>query len=112
LAGAAQALSAARRAAAGELAEVLTADLQGLGFGETARVDFAFEPAELYPGISEDKARLLWLPNPGLPPLPLDRIASGGELSRFLLALAGLMSRQELPVLLFDEVDAGVADSP
>jgi len=105
---AARALSAARRAAAGELAGVLTADLQGLGFGTGARVEFAFEAAELYPGISEDRGRLLWLPNPGLPPLPLDRIASGGELSRFMLALAGLMSRQELPALLFDEVDAGV----
>jgi len=108
LAKAAGALSMVRRAAAGELARVLTADLQGLGFGTTARVEFAFEPTELYPGISEDRARLLWLPNPGLPPQPLDRIASGGELSRFMLALAGLMSRQELPALLFDEVDAGV----
>lgn len=102
------ALSAARRTAADELAQVLTADLQGLGFGAGARVEFAFEPAELHPGIREDRARLLWLPNPGLPPQPLDRIASGGELSRFMLALAGLMSRQELPALLFDEVDAGV----
>ncbi|MEW5775035.1 MAG: AAA family ATPase [Thermodesulfobacteriota bacterium] len=108
LAGAAAALSAARRAAAGELAGVLTTDLQGLGFGSGARVEFAFEAAELYPGIAEERARLLWLPNPGLPPQPLDRIASGGELSRFMLALAGLLSRQELPALLFDEVDAGV----
>lgn len=108
LAAAAATLSAARREAAGDLARVLTADLQGLGFGSGARVDFAFEPVQLHPGISEDRARLLWLPNPGLPPQPLDRIASGGELSRFMLALAGLMSRQELPALLFDEVDAGV----
>jgi DNA repair protein RecN (Recombination protein N) len=108
LAKAVAALSAARRKAAGELAGVLTADLQGLGFGSGARVEFAFEAAELHPGISEERARLLWLPNPGLPPQPLDRIASGGELSRFMLALAGLMSRQELPALLFDEVDAGV----
>ena len=55
LARAAAALSAARRTAAGELARVLTEDLQGLGFGSGARVEFAFEAAELYPGISADR---------------------------------------------------------
>ncbi|MFW5792285.1 MAG: DNA repair protein RecN, partial [Desulfohalobiaceae bacterium] len=46
--------------------------------------------------------------NPGHPPQPLDQIASGGELSRFLLALVGLQSEADLPTLLFDEVDAGI----
>ena len=48
------------------------------------------------------------MPNPGQPPQPLDKIASGGELSRFLLALVGLQSEKNLPTLLFDEVDAGI----
>ena len=50
----------------------------------------------------------MWVPNPGQPPQPLDKIASGGELSRFLLALVGLQSEKNLPTLLFDEVDAGI----
>jgi DNA repair protein RecN (Recombination protein N) len=56
----------------------------------------------------EDRARLLWVPNPGQPPRPLDKIASGGELSRFLLALASLRAAEGLPTLIFDEVDAGI----
>jgi DNA repair protein RecN (Recombination protein N) len=104
----AAALDADRATAAASLARDLSADLRGLGFAESARAEFAFEPAPLAPGVDEQRARLLWLPNPGLPPQPLDRIASGGELSRFLLALAGLLSSQDLPTLLFDEVDAGV----
>ncbi len=52
--------------------------------------------------------RLFWVPNPGQPPRPLDKIASGGELSRFLLALAGLQAESARPTLIFDEVDAGI----
>ena len=58
----------------------------------------------------EQRARLSWQPNPGQMPQPLDRIASGGELSRFLLAVVSLMSKTapERPTLIFDEVDSGV----
>jgi DNA repair protein RecN (Recombination protein N) len=48
------------------------------------------------------------VPNPGLDAQPLDRIASGGELSRFLLAVVSLRARDQLPALLFDEVDSGI----
>ena len=101
-------LNAARRRAAQALAQALETDLCGLGFSDQARVRFDFESREVHPGCAEDRARLLWVPNPGQPPQPLDRIASGGELSRFTLALAGLMSRDDLPTLIFDEVDAGI----
>jgi DNA repair protein RecN (Recombination protein N) len=47
--------------------------------------------------------------NPGFPPAPLSRIASGGEMSRLMLALeTALVSVDEVPILVFDEVDAGV----
>ena len=47
--------------------------------------------------------------NPDVPPGPIDKVASGGELSRFLLALkVALASDNPLPTLIFDEVDAGV----
>ena len=56
----------------------------------------------------ERRVRLLWAPNPGQAPQPLDRIASGGELSRFLLAAVSLQAPAEEGTLIFDEVDAGV----
>jgi DNA repair protein RecN (Recombination protein N) len=106
------ALNAARAAAAVVLCERLGRELAGLGFSEHARVEFAFEPVEVYAGptgsLSEQRGRLLWVPNPGQPPRPLDKIASGGELSRFLLALASLRAEAAQPTLIFDEVDAGI----
>ena len=58
--------------------------------------------------LTELRGRLFWVPTPGQPPRPLDKIASGGELSRFLLALAGLQAESAKPTLIFDEVDAGI----
>lgn len=101
-------LNAERREAANQLAERLAAELRGLGFPPQAKVEFDFEKSEIYPGIFEEKPRIIWIPNPGQTPQPLDRIASGGELSRFLLAAVTLMSGEDLPTLIFDEVDAGV----
>ena len=101
-------LNAARRETAEKLSQSLARDLRGLGFDQAVQVRFAFTPHEIHPGLSEDRARMLWVPNPGQPPQPLDKIASGGELSRFLLALVGLMTREAMPTLIFDEVDAGI----
>lgn len=106
-------LNPARQAAAETLGRALQEELQGLGFSEHVRVIFEFSPHSLYAGREdcvEQRARLLWQPNPGQPPQPLDRIVSGGELSRFLLAVVSLMSKNapERPSLIFDEVDAGV----
>ena len=101
-------LNAARRQAGEKLCRALENELRGLGFSEHARVEFSFEQSEPYPGLVEDRARLLWVPNPGQPPRPLDKIASGGELSRFLLALTSLKSSEDLPTLIFDEVDSGI----
>lgn len=106
-------LNPARQAAALALSEALREELAGLGFSEHVRILFEFSAQPLHPGrddCNELKARLFWQPNPGQPPQPLDRIASGGELSRFLLAVVSLMSKTapERPSLIFDEVDAGV----
>jgi DNA repair protein RecN (Recombination protein N) len=97
-----------RRKAMQALKEALERELHQLGFPPFARIEFEIAPFEVAPGINEERPRLLWVPNPGQPPQALDRIASGGELSRFLLGLAGLRTRDELPTLLFDEVDAGI----
>ncbi|NHZ46975.1 DNA repair protein RecN, partial [Desulfovibrio sp. XJ01] len=101
-------LNPARHEAAARLTQALEGELAGLGFSEHVRVAFDFAPHEPWPGCVEDRARLMWVPNPGQPPQPLDRIASGGELSRFLLAVVGLMARDETATLIFDEVDSGV----
>lgn len=101
-------LNAARRKAAEKLSKNLADDLRGLGFDKAVQVRFEFTPHEVHPGLSEDRARMLWVPNPGQSAQPLDKIASGGELSRFLLALVGLMTREAMPTLIFDEVDAGI----
>ncbi|MDL2279889.1 AAA family ATPase [Desulfovibrio sp. OttesenSCG-928-G11] len=106
-------LNPARQSAALALSSALQEELKGLGFSEHVRVIFEFSPLSLYAGrqdLTELRARLFWQPNPGQPPQALDRIASGGELSRFLLAVVSLMSKntEEKPSLIFDEVDSGV----
>lgn len=121
LGGVLERLNAARQDAADRLCARLGQELAGLGFSEHARVEFVFEPAVVYApeasgeggqegqgALSELRGRLFWVPNPGQPPRPLDKIASGGELSRFLLALAGLQAESARPSLIFDEVDAGI----
>ncbi|MFU2207312.1 DNA repair protein RecN [Solidesulfovibrio sp. C21] len=108
-------LATARRAAAKRLADALEDILRGLGFSKDVRVIFEFSPATVHtpvavdaPALVEDRARILWRPNPGQPPQPLDKIASGGELSRFLLALMSLSAEPGGPTLIFDEIDAGI----
>jgi len=55
-----------------------------------------------------ERAEFLFSPNPGEPPKPLAKIASGGELSRLMLALKQLHPDSEVPTLIFDEVDTGI----
>ncbi|WP_319761924.1 AAA family ATPase [Maridesulfovibrio sp.] len=101
-------LSAAREVAAKKLTDRVVSELKGLGFSEHVQVRFEFQPHELYPGLNEMRGRLMWIPNPGQAAQPLDKIASGGELSRFLLAITGLQGESEKPTLIFDEVDSGI----
>ncbi|QLA12669.1 DNA repair protein RecN [Desulfolutivibrio sulfodismutans] len=108
------ALSAARGEAAERLSARLKSELSGLGFAPQLDILFEFTPATVYAAphlsapLTEDRARILWKPNPGQPAQPLDKIASGGELSRFLLAVTSLRAESEQPTLIFDEVDAGI----
>lgn len=55
-----------------------------------------------------ERVEFLFSPNPGEPPKPLARVASGGELSRLMLALKQLHPESEVPTLIFDEVDSGI----
>lgn len=57
-----------------------------------------------------DKAELLISANPGEPPKPISKIASGGELSRIMLALKSVLAdRDDIPTLIFDEIDTGIS---
>ncbi len=59
-----------------------------------------------------DRVEFLFSPNPGEPPRPLARIASGGELSRVMLALKAIVAEADaVPTVIFDEVDSGVGGS-
>jgi len=104
---AAGALSAARRDAASALATRVNAELPPLGLPSDS-FGVGLEAVEIGPG-GGDRATFTFAPNPGEPPRPLSRIASGGEASRLSLALkVVLAAADETPVLVFDEVDAGV----
>ncbi len=108
-----QTINSLRQEKALLLCSAIEQELIKLGFSEHVHVLFSFTPTVLHPDhpeCTELKAKLLWQPNPGQTEQPLDKIASGGELSRFLLAVVTLISRNsdEKPMLIFDEVDAGV----
>jgi DNA repair protein RecN (Recombination protein N) len=101
LAAAEQQVGRARRAAAPKLAAAVVAHLGPLAL-EKAKLDI--DVGDVDPG---DDVVFRFAPNPGSPPLPLAKIASGGELARTMLALRLVLS--EAPdTLVFDEVDAGV----
>lgn len=116
-------LSVLRGRAAGELERRVEAELGDLGMDEVCfRVNL--EQEEDPDGVpvgdallsctsrGVDRAEFLFSPNPGEPPRPLARIASGGELSRVMLALQALVAEvDEVPTVIFDEVDAGVGGS-
>jgi DNA repair protein RecN (Recombination protein N) len=56
-----------------------------------------------------ERVEFLFSPNPGEPPRPLAKIASGGELSRLMLAFKQILPEGDVPTLVFDEVDTGIS---
>ncbi|MEO8877013.1 MAG: DNA repair protein RecN [Polyangiaceae bacterium] len=114
----ARALSKKRRDAAERLADAIGRELATLGMGR-ARIVVDVTPVAPSGGIALDGVRLtrngidrvefLIAPNPGEDPRPLRRIASGGELSRALLAIKRVLAENgPAGLYVFDEVDAGV----
>jgi DNA repair protein RecN (Recombination protein N) len=100
------ALRAARVEAAPRLAEAVREQLAALAMPEAT---FAVELAPREPGPSGgDAVELLIAPNPGVAAGPLREIASGGELSRVMLALMTVANLGSDATLVFDEVDAGI----
>lgn len=117
----AEELSKVRKQCAEELAAQVESELKDLQMERTSlRVQVV--PAEDPKGIEwngrrirlsrqgADSAEFLISPNPGEPLRPLGKIASGGELSRIMLAMKSIFARHDrIPVLIFDEVDTGVS---
>lgn len=100
-------LGGLRRAAAGELSRLVTAELRLLALPD-AEFLVAVEPAE-FGNHGADEVRLLLQPHPGAEPRPLAKGASGGELSRVMLALEVVVAATDpVPTFVFDEIDAGV----
>ncbi|MEV8528523.1 MULTISPECIES: DNA repair protein RecN [unclassified Streptomyces] len=116
----AQELTDARTEAAARFAEAVTAELASLAMPH-ARVSFAVGQSEDPEGVEvggrtvaygptgADEVELLLAPHPGAPARPIAKGASGGELSRVMLAVEVVFAGTDpVPTYLFDEVDAGV----
>ncbi len=99
-------LRAARAAAAPRLAHAVHRRLGELAM-EGASFEIELQDRESGPS-GADVVEFLIAPNPGVPAGPLREIASGGELSRVMLALMGVASDGSETTLVFDEVDAGI----
>jgi DNA repair protein RecN (Recombination protein N) len=106
---AADVLSAARRKTAKALDKAVAAELPALRL-ERARFETDVQADASKPGAAGiDRVEFVVAANPGTPLSPLMKVASGGELARFMLALkVVLAAKGSAPVLIFDEIDTGV----
>ena len=108
-------LSETRKAAAKKLAPKVVASLAVLGM-EKAKFSIDFAPAPVDPSLGfpaspfgPDAIEFMAMTNPGQLPQPLRKIASGGELSRIMLALKEILAQTDrVSILVFDEIDSNV----
>jgi DNA repair protein RecN (Recombination protein N) len=103
----AETLTAARTEAAARLSEAVTEELHALAMPDARLL------VEVAPGAESahgrDDVALLLAPHPGAEPRPVSKGASGGELSRVMLAIEVVISQTDpVPTFVFDEVDAGI----
>ena len=104
----AERLRKARTKAAPAFAKSICATLARLGMPETV-FETTIVPTDLG-RTGADEVEFLFSSNRGAKPQPIEKIASGGELSRVMLALKSLLaSRMQLPTIIFDEIDTGVS---
>jgi DNA repair protein RecN (Recombination protein N) len=102
------ALTAGRSEAGPRLQAEVEAELAELAM-DGARLEVALEPhADGYAAGGAEQVELRVATNPGMPLSPLGETASGGELSRVMLALAGLGPGAAVETMVFDEIDAGI----
>jgi DNA repair protein RecN (Recombination protein N) len=101
-------LSALRKKQAAPFDASITVEMAKLGFqGGLWRTDFIARDEPQSSGFED--AAFMVRTNTGEPVLPLIRIASGGEISRLMLAIKTVMaSHDHIPILIFDEIDSGI----
>ena len=105
----AEALSKSRKSVIAELKSAITQILKQVNL---ARAQFEIEILDGgdFSANGRDEIQFLFSANPGQKGLPLQKVASGGELSRVMLALKAIMARtRSLPTVIFDEIDSGVS---
>jgi DNA repair protein RecN (Recombination protein N) len=100
-------LTKGRREAAPRLAEGVVAELAALAM-DGASFEVLLEPRDEIAATGAERVELMLAPNPGVPAAPVRESASGGELSRVMLALMAVAGAGGSPTLVFDEVDSGV----
>ena len=104
-------LSSIRAKAAQLLQDRVNSELVELNMPQV-KFEVDLQTREVPASNGMDQVDFLFSPNPGEPLKPLSRIASGGEVSRFVLALKTVLARvYQVPTLIFDEIDVGVGGS-
>ncbi len=105
----ASALSDARRETASELTAKITGELSDLNFSD-AKITAAFSPLDFPGPDGSETAEFLISANRGEPLKPLSKTASGGEMSRIMLAIRNITGETDgIPTFIFDEIDAGIS---
>ena len=104
-----QALSEIRKKYAKELAIQIKQALQDLNFLDV-QFEISFRKLSSFTELGNDEVQFLISTNPGEPVRPLSEVASGGELSRIMLAVKSVMAEADaIPTLIFDEIDVGIS---
>lgn len=102
-------ISKGRTQAAREIQTYVEQTLEELGIGG-AIFEVGITPAEALTPTGADRIQMRFSGNKGSEPQPIEQVASGGEMSRVMLALKGLVAQRiQLPTIIFDEIDQGVS---
>lgn len=102
-------LSEARKASAAELETKITSELQQLNFND-ADFRISFSTADSFSAAGTDIVEFMITTNKGESLKPLSKIASGGEMSRIMLAFKKIIGDyDEIPTMIFDEIDSGIS---
>ncbi len=102
-------LTSARKAAAKDLSQKTLKELNDLNFSD-AQIDISISPLSQPQEDGMDKVEILISANKGEPLKPLYKVASGGEISRIMLAFKNVISSYDsIPTLIFDEIDNGIS---
>jgi len=98
-----------RKRSAKKIEEELLKVLSNLGM-QNASINIEVKVADDYHNYGRDQLAWLFSANKGLPLKPLSKVASGGEISRIMLAIKSTLAKYEnLPTIIFDEIDTGVS---